>query len=223
MGQPTCKSTVERNLASMRFEQREETIQPATRVSRCPRPKRATQKDFRECQVCDTLQPCMPQTRSKSMKRFYLFSLVALGLSTTTAAAQVEQCVRQKIAAAEQRQNISNSGSVTCPAGDIVGFPPREQKHNRSGEVCITAPNGRVLVNENATSIVARPVSDNGGSMSALNIKSERQACVSISCSGAGVGQGRRWMEAAVSGQTKRSIPSDDIIQMTLECARNAG
>jgi len=139
----------------------------------------------------------------------------------TPAFAQVDACVQRKIAAVEQRQPISNRGGVTCGSADVVGFPPRERKHDASGQICLTAPEGRALVNERVTSITVDVLSNNGGEHGNVIAKDEKQACVHISCRGAGLGQGRRWIEISLRGETKASISQPALIEMAVSCAQN--
>lgn len=135
--------------------------------------------------------------------------------------AQVEQCVRERIARMEDRAPIENTGSVECPSADLVDFPPRERRHNRESRVCIEAPAGRTLVTDRADAVRYDTLSDNDGSAGQVAIEGETRACVPISCRGAGLTEGRRWMEVRVMGQTKRAITQNEIISITLACARD--
>jgi hypothetical protein len=38
---------------------------------------------------------------------------------------EIDQCIAKKQTAFEAPQQFAQDGEITCPAGDIVGFPPR--------------------------------------------------------------------------------------------------
>lgn len=96
-------------------------------------------------------------------------------------------------------------GRVECPAADIVGFPPRERKHNRDGEIVVRAQEGWTVCPDAQARVT--PLSDNGGSRGDIIISADRRvASMSIHCRGDGLGRGRVWYEAEISVNVCRSV-----------------
>lgn len=132
----------------------------------------------------------------------------------------IRQCVEvttseQQIASAS---TVESSGGVTCPSGDVVGFPPRERKHNRNGTITVPMGGGRIVCPGTVPQLVN--VSDNGGSSGNFQFATDgTSVSVPISCRGAGVGQGRRWFNATLQARSCVRITEDMILDATLECA----
>lgn len=155
-----------------------------------------------------------------------LFAVLVLFVSATAVAAQdgrrelIRACVGEtsQLRQSSTAQVIARSGGVTCPAADVVGFPPRERKHDRSATLVVDAGPGRVICP--GTSPFVRNVSDNGGTQGNVQIDEHRtSASLFIGCSGAGLGAGRRWYNAELVAQSCSMITEDMLLDITLECA----
>jgi hypothetical protein len=159
------------------------------------------------------------------MKVFVITGILAVGVASTASSQTqrrdlVRACVEVSTAELQMASKGSErkAGGVTCPSGDIVGFPPRERRHNRSGEISVSAPPDRVICPGSVPQVT--DVSDNGGSRGNVVISpNARTASVPVSCSGAGVGAGRRWFNATLVIQTCVMITEEMILDATLECA----
>lgn len=149
-----------------------------------------------------------------------VFSVVLIAVPTISFADAIDDCVEAKQRAYEQPKAFSKSGRVTCPSGDIVGFPPRERKHSRNVTIVYEAPTGFSIRNDSVSSIQVKSVSDNNGSVGNLSVQSESRVSVNISCRGKGVGQGRAWQEIRIEGTIVRSPTTDHLKQWIRECIR---
>ncbi|HEV7693311.1 MAG TPA: hypothetical protein VGO52_20925 [Hyphomonadaceae bacterium] len=86
------------------------------------------------------------------------------------------------------------TAEITCPAADLVGFPPRERKNNRSRLQEFRPPPGYRFVNEGAITPIIRTTSNiNGGHDSPVFKDGMRAMDVALRCRGEGLGQGRTW------------------------------
>jgi len=147
-----------------------------------------------------------------------VLSLIHIGWAKADA---IDDCIALKQQNFEARQTFIQSGSVTCPSGDIVGFPPRSRKHNRNGTITYTAPTGYVIEDKSVNSIVIENVSSNNGTHGAVNINAEKTSVsVQISCSGKSVGQGRAWQNINIKGAIVQAPSTEQIKQWVLQCVR---
>ena len=138
--------------------------------------------------------------------------------------ALVRQCVSETTSRlqAESSREVIGSGGVTCPQGDIVGFPPRTRKHDRSGRIAVSAGAGRVICPGSMPEV--RNVSDNGGSRGNFEFDALREnVSIAVSCRGSGPGGGRRWFNADLVAQSCVRITEDMILDATLNCAQSVG
>ena len=132
----------------------------------------------------------------------------AVTFSTSAVADEVDQCMLQQQAAYEAPQQFTQYGEITCPSGDIVGFPPRIRRSDRKGSVSYTAPEGTIIQDRSLKSIVIENVSQNNGSYGSPSISSDaRTVSVPIACAGKGPGVGRSWQHIRVSGVIVRQLP----------------
>jgi hypothetical protein len=149
-----------------------------------------------------------------------IFCLALVAIPTVSIADAIDDCVEAKQRAYEQPKAFSKSGRVTCPPADIVGFPPRERKHNRNATIVYEAPTGFSIKNNSVSSIQVKSVSDNSGSVGNLSLQGNSRVSVNISCSGRGVGQGRAWQEIRIEGTIVRLPTTDHLKQWIRECIR---
>lgn len=149
---------------------------------------------------------------------FAILSLDALG--ETTNKDLVKACVNQKKTEFinSHTSPVSTRGGVECPAADLVGFPPRERKHDRNLDLTLSAGAGRVFCNNPEVSYAVH--SDNGGGRGNHSISNDKSTLtVPIYCRGAGLTQGRRWYDVTVSAKTCPIINEDLSLNFMLECA----
>ena len=172
------------------------------------------------------LLPAQISWTNKPLRTFFISTLLATVFFSHDTHAQSErrQLIRQCVEITTSEQQISsaitveNSGGVTCPPGDIVGFPPRERKHNRSGSISVQMGSGRVVCPGTVPELTN--VSDNGGHRGNYQFATDgTSVSLQISCSGAGVGQGRRWFNATLRARSCVRITEDMILDATLACA----
>jgi hypothetical protein len=151
-------------------------------------------------------------------------SAPVLLLAVSTIAAQsdeIDQCLAKKQADYEAPQQFTQGGDITCPAGDIVGFPPRIRRNDRSGSVSYAAPDGYVIQNKAINSITIENVSQNNGKYGAPSISADgKTVSVPIACDGKGPGEGRAWQEIKISGVVIRSPSQDNIKSWAIECVK---
>ncbi|WP_417688561.1 hypothetical protein [Roseibium sp.] len=122
----------------------------------------------------------------------------------------------------ESATRISSNGNVTCPAGDVVGFPPRERKHNRSARISVQAGGGRIICSHVVPEVNEK--SNNGGRRGNFEFSPDNTGVsIAIACNGAGIGQGRRWYDADLVAHSCLRIDQDMILDATLECAAKLG
>lgn len=149
------------------------------------------------------------------------FSLTALSTAHSDA---LEDCLDIKEKENTVVKNFTQPGEVTCPAGDVVGFPPRSRKHNRSGTVTFRAPDGYKILNVGVGSVRINNISSNQGTYGQLSISQNNTvASVSISCNGKSPGQGRSWQKVEIVGQISKSPAPEDYKKWVLECAKAIG
>jgi len=132
----------------------------------------------------------------------------------------VRACVQEETASIQRKsaKSASQSGGVTCPSGDIVGFPPRARKHNRDDRITIHAGNGRMICPGTVPSL--SDVSDNGGGHDNYEFSQDRSSVsVKIYCRGASPGNGRRWFNATLNARTCLRITEEILLDVTLTCA----
>lgn len=134
---------------------------------------------------------------------------------------EIDDCVSRLQSVFESSQQFSQEGEITCPAGDIVGFPPRIRRNDRSGVVAYTAPDGRTIVDRSINSINVINVSQNNGRFGTPSISSDRRTVsVPVSCDGKGPGEGRSWQKIQIQGSTIRNPTQDDLKSWILQCVR---
>jgi hypothetical protein len=134
---------------------------------------------------------------------------------------EIDQCIAQKQTAAESPQQFTQAGEITCPAGDIVGLPPRIRRNNRDGAVTYTAPVGTIICNRSIDAITVNNVSQNNGRYGTPSISPDgRTVTVPIVCDGKGPGEGRSWQNIQVSGVIIHVPTQDDMKSWAIECVR---
>lgn len=150
-------------------------------------------------------------------------SALAVVVATTGSARsdEIDQCMAQLQAVYETPQQFTQQGEITCPSGDIVGFPPRPRRNNRSGSVSYTAPQDFIISNRAINSITIENVSQNNGRYGSPSISSDgRTVTVPISCDGKGPGEGRSWQNIRISGVIVRQPTADVLKSWAIQCAR---
>jgi hypothetical protein len=154
----------------------------------------------------------------------WVLVLTTVGLVFTSWPAtsdEIDQCIAQKQAAAESPQQFTQAGEITCPAGDVVGFPPRIRRNDRSGAVTYTAPSGMVIRNRSIDAITVNNVSQNNGRYGTPSISADgRTVTVPIACDGKGPGEGRSWQNIQISGVIIHVPTQDEIKSWAIQCVR---
>lgn len=146
------------------------------------------------------------------MIRPHVLMLAAVLLVTASAIAQsnaevkrqIAECHRGKMAELRTTRPFSVPGEVTCPPGDIVGFPPRCRTDDRNAAVNYEAPDGYRISNASVqeTSRTSRT------GINGFRFDS-RTASVGLSCNGHGCGgEGRVWVNVLLNGNIER-IPTE--------------
>ena len=95
-------------------------------------------------------------------------------------------CVRVTLDTVQQKSAnyVETTGEVTCPSADLVGFPPRERKHNRNGTISLQMENDRVVCPGSIPELGI--VSDNGGGHGKFDLTNDLSSVsVPIHCFGA--------------------------------------
>jgi hypothetical protein len=134
---------------------------------------------------------------------------------------EIDQCMANEQAAFEAPQKFTQQGEITCPSGDIVGFPPRIRRNDRSGSVTYTAPEGTIIQNRSIGSITIENVSQSNGSYGSPSISSDgRTVTVPIACNGKGPGEGRAWQNIRISGMIVRQPTPDVLKKWAIQCVR---
>jgi hypothetical protein len=150
-----------------------------------------------------------------------LFGFILLLTTVPVRSDEIDQCVARRQAEFEAPQQFSQGGEITCPAGDVVGFPPRIRRNDRSGAVTYTAPSGFVIQNNSIGSISVQNVSQNNGRYGAPSISADgRTVTVSIACDGKGPGEGRSWQNINIAGVIIKSPTQNDIKTWAIQCVR---
>ncbi|MEM6757843.1 MAG: hypothetical protein AAF601_00040 [Pseudomonadota bacterium] len=143
-----------------------------------------------------------------------------LGADTHSKRSLAVNCVNAATLAYQQEsaREVVAKGGVTCPAGDIVGFPPKTRKHNRNSTITLAAGTGRVICP--GTTPTVRNVSSNNGTRGNFEFAADRSSVsMPISCRGASPGQGRRWFNAEVVAQSCPAATEEVTLQVTRDCA----
>lgn len=151
----------------------------------------------------------------------------SIGLLITAVQAQnnpkgelVRQCVRGELSQFQQTGpiRVEATGEVTCPAGDIVGFPPRFRTHDRRSTIVIKAGEGRVFCPDSVP--VLEGESNNGGIRGNFTLNQQKtEISMPIGCNGAQVSQGRRWYKGTLSAYSCPMVTEEVILNLTLKCA----
>jgi hypothetical protein len=169
---------------------------------------------------------------SKGIEDMWWFArlplLATLGwLSISTAFANdtrrdvVEACARDRVQQMQLSQKrerpLAVRGSVTCPAADVVGFPPRVRRHDRQSILAI--PDEGQWTRCPGTDPHIRELSNVRGRIAQLPEESGYIVKYRISCTGARLGEGRAWMEAEISVEACPIVTAEKHVQAVIECA----
>lgn len=150
-----------------------------------------------------------------------IFAVSALSTGGAAAQSQKEQlkaCVDKGFAdlIAQKSKNFSSPEyRVTCPQGDIVGFPPRCRKHDRNNTFIYEAPSGfRVqspsfnISSQTARTSISRALSSDGV-----------RASIGLQCGGHGCdGKGSVWIAGNIVGRLAYQTTADDAKAITDRC-----
>jgi hypothetical protein len=150
-----------------------------------------------------------------------------IGLATSWSPAlqadEIDDCVANSQKQYEAPQAFAQPAEVTCPAGDVVGFPPRIRKNDRSSVATYTAPAGHIIENKAVQSIVIENVSQNDGSYGSPSISRDgASVSVPIACNGKGPGEGRSWQNIVIRGAIIRSPPLEQLKSWVIQCTKCA-
>ncbi len=129
----------------------------------------------------------------------------------------VNACVAQRVSLflQDNAREISADGGVTCPSADFTNFS--ERRHNRSGEIRLTSPVGWQLCEGTSPRLIT--VSDNGGAAGNFTITADRTSVsIPVSCSGAGIGGGRRWYNGTIAADICPILSDQERVDIVYEC-----
>lgn len=132
----------------------------------------------------------------------------------------IRQCVRGELSDFQRTGplRVEATGEVTCPAGDIVGFPPRLRTHDRGSVIVVKAGEGRVLCPDSIP--IIENESNNGGTRGNFDYnQSKTEVSMSIGCNGAQASQGRRWYKATLVATSCPMVTQEVVLNLTLRCA----
>ncbi len=160
------------------------------------------------------------ENRERKLAIVTFFTIVAAATGPARSD-EIDRCIAQRQAAYEAPQQFTQQGEISCPAGDIVGFPPRIRRNDRSGSVTYTAPEGTIILNRSINSITIENVSQNNGRYGTPSISSDgRTVTVPLACDGKGPGEGRSWQNIRISGVIVRQPTSDILKSWAIQCVR---
>jgi len=147
-----------------------------------------------------------------------LFFLIAYSPARSD---ELDACMAKLQKANEDAQTFERVGEITCPAGDVVGFPPRVRRNDRSSVVSFAAPPGFGIKNDSVDSISIQDVSQNNGSFGRPTIsKDGTTVSVPIACNGKSPGEGRSWQNIKISGTIVKVPRAEDIKSWAIQCVR---
>ena len=117
---------------------------------------------------------------------------------------KIAACHTTKLNAYRSTQSFSVPGELTCPPGNLVGFPPSCRTDDRSGPVNYAAPAGYKITNASVVETSRTSRTDISG------FRYDTQtASVNLSCNGHGCGgEGRVWVHVALNG-TIEHVPTE--------------
>jgi len=144
--------------------------------------------------------------------RFTIAMFLSFAMTASLAAAdEIDACMSNLQKQYEAPQEFSQPGEITCGSADVVGFPPRIRRHDASGSVSFTAPDGMVIRNRSVNAIQIENVSQNNGRFGSPSVSADnRTVTVPISCDGKGIGEGRAWQSIKIHGTiVKLPTPND--------------
>ncbi|MGY2811967.1 hypothetical protein [Bradyrhizobium sp. USDA 4506] len=134
---------------------------------------------------------------------------------------EIDQCMADQQAAYESPQQFTQEGEITCPAGDVVGFPPRIRRDDRSGAVTYTAPAGTIIQNRSLDAITVENISQNNGRYGQPKISADnRTVTVPVACDGKGPGEGRAWQNIRIRGVIIRQPTAENLKTWAIQCVR---
>lgn len=107
--------------------------------------------------------------------------------------------------------------TLTCPGADLVGFPPREQRHERNELVSYAASEGYRIVPGSA-SLCAVP---EGAAAPPVTVSPDNLlAQTPLSCRGGGIGAAAISVAARICGQERRTEAPEMERTWLFECAQ---
>jgi hypothetical protein len=153
--------------------------------------------------------------------KYVLAGAAILHVSTITRADEVDECLAKLQKAHEELQTFEQTGEITCPAGDVVGFPPQIRRNDRAGVVTYAAPTGFIIRNQSISSVQIENVSQNDGSYGSPSIAPDGgSVTIPIACKGKNPTEGRSWQHIRVTGTIIRVATSDMIKDWAVQCVR---
>ena len=146
----------------------------------------------------------MSKVQWLAFSSLFLVSTAAGAQSNAEVKRKIAECHRTKMAELRTTKPFSVAGEVTCPPGDIVGFPPRCRTDDRTAPVSYEAPDGYRITDASVqeTSRTSRT------GINGFRFDS-RTASVGLSCNGHGCGgEGRVWVKVLLNGTIER-VPTE--------------
>jgi hypothetical protein len=137
---------------------------------------------------------------------------------------ELDDCVANSQKQYEAPQSFAQPAEVTCPDGDVVGFPPRIRKNNRSAVATYTAPAGYIIENKAVQSIIIENVSQNDGSYGSPTISNDgTTVSVPIACNGKNPTEGRSWQNIVIRGTVVRNPTIEQLKNWVIQCTKCIG
>lgn len=150
--------------------------------------------------------------------RFPVLAAVAT-VSATTVAAQdmsLDFCTAASRLQYEAPQTFEQTGTVSCPASRLGGFPPREIKSRRTATVYFTAPDGMVIDDRPANAPTAF---SRGGAVAVTLSPDKTRASAPVTCESAGIKAGEVTERVTITGQILRPVTDDLLKDWLVSCA----
>lgn len=154
--------------------------------------------------------------------RFTTALMIGFAITARLAAAdEIDECMSNLQKQFEAPQEFSQPGEVTCGSADVVGFPPRIRRHDASGNVSFTAPDGMVIRNQSLNAIQIENISQNNGRFGSPSISADnRTVTVPVSCDGKGIGEGRAWQSIKIHGTIVKLPTTNDQKNWAITCVK---
>ena len=150
-----------------------------------------------------------------------LLAICATGAMSAAATGDAQDLTLDLCIAAHQLryetpQTFEQSGSVTCPASRLGGFPPREIKSRRTATVSFVAPDGMIIDDRDGNA----PTALSGGGPVAITLSPDKtRVTAPVTCESAGIKAGTVSASVTITGQIIRQVTEDLQKDWLVSCA----